>query len=211
MLKKIQTLKEKRGPLDPVDRFAEIMFGLIMTLSFIGTINVAEHGQAEIHTLLFAALGCNIAWGIVDGVMFWLTRMIGRARRRTIGNQIRKTSDSLTAQKILSEVLPEELEPLLETDALIPLVEKIKNHHPLNRPPLMTLEDLGGAFLVCILVILSTVPASLPFLFLSNVTLAVKISNSITLAILFSLGMSLGQFSGQKKFQLGLMMVIIGV
>ena len=56
--------------LSPVERHGEILFGLIMALSFTCTLSVAESGRAEVRTMLFAALGCNLAWGIVDAVMY---------------------------------------------------------------------------------------------------------------------------------------------
>ena len=55
--------------LDPVYRSSEVIFGLLMAMSFIGSISVATDGQEEVRTLLIAALGCNLAWGLVDAVM----------------------------------------------------------------------------------------------------------------------------------------------
>src|SRR3954468_9810290 len=67
-----------RRALDPIDRFSEILFGTIMVLTFTCSISVAESGREEIRTMLFASIGCNLAWGIVDGVMYLLTRMSER-------------------------------------------------------------------------------------------------------------------------------------
>jgi len=72
----------KRAPvLDPVERVSEIIFGVLMAMSFTGTISVATAGQQEIHTLLVAALGCNIAWGLTDAVMY-LIRMLTERHRK---------------------------------------------------------------------------------------------------------------------------------
>ena len=52
----------KRTPaLDPIDRVSEIIFGLIMALSFTGAVSAATAGREEIRTVMFAALGCNLA------------------------------------------------------------------------------------------------------------------------------------------------------
>jgi VIT1/CCC1 family predicted Fe2+/Mn2+ transporter len=69
-----------RRVLDPVERHSEVLFGLIMTLTFTGTISVAEAGREEIRSMLTEAISCNIAWGLVDGVMYVIDSMIGRAR-----------------------------------------------------------------------------------------------------------------------------------
>ena len=50
--------------LDPMDRISEVLFGLIMALTFTCTLGVAA---AEVRTMLIGALGCNLAWGIIDG------------------------------------------------------------------------------------------------------------------------------------------------
>lgn len=65
--------------LDPIDRVSEIIFGLLMALSFTGSLSVAT-GHEEIRTVLAAALGCNIAWGLVDAVMYLVGVATERAR-----------------------------------------------------------------------------------------------------------------------------------
>ena len=66
--------------LDPIDRFSEILFGLIMVLTFTGAISAAELGREAVRTMLFASIGCNLAWGIVDGVMYLFARLAERGR-----------------------------------------------------------------------------------------------------------------------------------
>ncbi len=56
--------------LNPLDRVAEILFGLIMALSFTCSINIATKRPAEIRQLLIGAIGCNLAWG------FWMLQCI---------------------------------------------------------------------------------------------------------------------------------------
>ncbi len=69
-----------RHVLDPVERVSEILFGLIMVLTFTGSLSVAEAGREEVRTMLVGAIGCNLAWGIVDAVMYMLERLIARQR-----------------------------------------------------------------------------------------------------------------------------------
>ena len=71
---------ESRRILSPIDRVSEVIFGLIMALTFTCTISVAEAGREEIREVLVGALTCNIAWGLVDGVMYVLTALIERKR-----------------------------------------------------------------------------------------------------------------------------------
>ncbi len=72
---------EERTPvLDPIDRVSEIIFGLIMALTFTGALSAATAGREEIRTMMFAALGCNLAWGLVDAVMYLIRTLTERAR-----------------------------------------------------------------------------------------------------------------------------------
>ena len=56
--------------LSPVDRVSEMLFGLFMALTFIGAVSVADSGRSQIREMFIAALGCNLAWGLVDAVMY---------------------------------------------------------------------------------------------------------------------------------------------
>jgi hypothetical protein len=69
-----------RRYLDDGDRLSEILFGLIMVLTFTSTAR-ATLGESETSArdLLVAALGCNLAWGIIDGGMYIMNVVLGRA------------------------------------------------------------------------------------------------------------------------------------
>ena len=56
--------------LDPVSRVSEILFGVIMVLTFTGSLSVATAGRAEVREMLVGALGCNLAWGVIDGILY---------------------------------------------------------------------------------------------------------------------------------------------
>ena len=62
-----EAMKPRGGVLSPIERVSEVLFGLIMVLTFTGSLSAAESGRAEVRTMLIGALGCNIAWGLIDG------------------------------------------------------------------------------------------------------------------------------------------------
>ena len=66
--------------LDPLDRTSEILFGIIMVLTFTGSIRVADAGQEDVRTVLAGAIGCNLAWGVVDAAMYLMATFMARAR-----------------------------------------------------------------------------------------------------------------------------------
>src|SRR5438105_1315653 len=79
--------------LNPVERISEILFGLIMALSFTCTINILESNRSDVRDTLIAALGCNIAWGIVDAVMFILATLAERGRNKRILHFVQTTNE----------------------------------------------------------------------------------------------------------------------
>jgi len=49
--------------LDPASRVSEILFGLIMALTFTCTLSAVEGGREDVRTMLLGAISCNVAWG----------------------------------------------------------------------------------------------------------------------------------------------------
>lgn len=47
--------------LDPVSRTTEVLFGLIMVLTFTATFNASEAGREDVRLMLIAAIGCSLA------------------------------------------------------------------------------------------------------------------------------------------------------
>ena len=65
-----ETVEPAKRVLDPIDRVSEVLFGLIMVLTFTGSLSVAEAGRDDVRTMLIGALGCNLAWGIIDAMLY---------------------------------------------------------------------------------------------------------------------------------------------
>ena len=84
---------EKKGWIDTEDRISEILFGLIMALTFTCTLSVTQSDQATVNEMLIGALGCNTAWGLVDAVLFILMSRTVEKRGITILNFVRKSKD----------------------------------------------------------------------------------------------------------------------
>ena len=80
--------------LDPMERISETLFGLIMALTFICSLGVATSGNIQIQTMLIGALGCNLAWGIVDGGLYLLARINERGGKNLIFRAIRQAPDA---------------------------------------------------------------------------------------------------------------------
>src|SRR6516164_2327332 len=101
-----QIVSSSKRVLDPVERIAEVLFGLIMVLTFTGSLSAATMGKSEIRTMLFGALGCNLAWGIIDGVLYLMGCLAERSQRLRILKSVRRTTDPQKAQRLIADALP---------------------------------------------------------------------------------------------------------
>src|SRR2546429_9981876 len=91
--------RSSKRVLDPIDRVSEVLFGLIMVLTFTGSLSVAEAGRESIRTMLIGALGCNLAWGIIDGVLYMMGCLAGRGRGLLMFHAVRKATDPKKAER----------------------------------------------------------------------------------------------------------------
>jgi hypothetical protein len=196
--------------LDPLERFSEIVFGLIMVLSFTCAISVAEIGREDVRAMFIGALGCNLAWGIIDAAFHLISCLTEQGRNAMILREARQAATPAQAQQIIAEALP----PVV-ADALQPAdFDRLHQHlkqlpEPAERPRLSG-ENWRGAAGVFLLVFLSTLPVIVPFIFMHDARLALRISNGIAIAMLFGAGFTLAGHAGMRRVPTGLAMVAIG-
>ena len=200
---------EKRAVLDPVDRSSEVLFGLVMALTFTSSIEVATAGAADVRTVLIGALGCNLAWGLVDGVMFVVTRSVEKHRTHSRLRAVQAAAPA-DAFGILERELPEEWAGLLDRADIERLAQRVRALPP-SSPPGLTADDLRAGVAVFLLVLLSTLPVAIPFLLFDRLYVAARVSDATALVMLFAIGVRLGQHSGRKPLLVGLTMLVIGV
>jgi hypothetical protein len=149
--------------LEPVERISEILFGLIMALTITGAVSVATSDHLQIRTMLWAALGCNLAWGVIDGGMYLMARLGERGRNAVVARAVRETSNREDAHRIIADELPSLLGSIFQPAQLEFIRERINQAPASDLRPGLTGRDWLGAFGVCILVVLSTFPVVIPF------------------------------------------------
>jgi VIT1/CCC1 family predicted Fe2+/Mn2+ transporter len=196
--------------LDPIDRVSEVLFGLIMVLTFTGSLSVAEAGSADVREMLLGALGCNLAWGIIDGVFYLMGCSAERGRNLLTFRALRQESDPRAAQQLIAGTLPPMVASVLQPAELETMRQRLKAlPEPPNRPGLPK-GDWLGAVGVFLLVFLSTLPVVIPFTFMKDITLALKISNAIAIVMLFLAGYTFGRITARSPVWLGVAMVVMG-
>ena len=200
-----------RRVLDPVERVSEVLFGLIMVLTFTGTLSVASAGNAEVREMLVGAIGCNLAWGIVDAVMYLLSSLANRGRGLQLFKQVRASEHLEQARNLILASLPSVVASILTPAETESLRARLLALPPPPRRAWFTAEDLRGATGVFLLVFLSTFPVVVPFLFVADPSQALRLSNAVAVTMLFLGGVSLGRFSGLPPVLLGVAMAGLGI
>jgi hypothetical protein len=199
---------KSRSVLDPTERFSEILFGLIMVLTFTGSLSAAESGRAEVRTMLIGALGCNLAWGIIDAVFYLMTTLGERGHKVEALRRLRSFTDPAKARALLAEELPPVITSVLRSEELDLVRERLialpQPKRALHR------DDFRGAVGVFFLVFLSTFPVAIPFLVMHDAMLALRVSNAIAIVLLFVGGYRLAKYIGTRPWRTGLAMVAIG-
>ena len=97
--------------LDTVDRVSELCFGLFMALTFVGAVSAATGGEGAGRKMFYTALGCNLAWGLADAVMFLVRTLTNRGRRLTLALTVKGAPDAAEGVRALRKALPRWISP----------------------------------------------------------------------------------------------------
>lgn len=196
--------------LDPAERIAEVLFGLIMVLTFTGSLSIAEAGRDDIRAMLIGAIGCNIAWGIIDAILYLMGCLAERGSSLTVYRAVRDASDPVQARQALAGALPAVVSSVLEQTELERVRDRLRGlPEPPPRPRLHA-SDWRGALGVFLLVFLSTFPVTIPFMLMDNAVSALRVSNGIAVALLFVAGIAYGRLVGWSPAGMGMAMVALG-
>ena len=203
-----------RRYLEPADRLNEILFGLIMVLGFTLTAGLTVgDGPDAARTLLLATLGCNVAWGIIDGAMYLMGTLLERSRRARAVAAVKAAPDEAVAFAEIERAIEGTLTALATEDErrrLYRTIYDVVRRTPPERAHLHR-EDLYGAVASGVLVVLSTVPAALPFFFIDEPWRALRVSNFLLVALLFVVGHQWGKEAYASPWRAGVAFLAAGL
>ncbi|WP_233856910.1 hypothetical protein [Paraburkholderia sp. HD33-4] len=202
---------DREPVLDVVDRVCELCFGLFMALTFVGTVSAVGAGADAGHKMFFTALGCNLAWGLADAVMYLVRTLVSRGRRVTVAHSVRSELDAAAGVRALRDAMAGWLKPLVGDKELESIRSRVAARPDLPQRAVFVRDDFIGAVAIFVLVVCSTFPVALPFILIANVPTALIVSRVLTIAMLFGSGVALGHYAGFRGWQAGLAMAAVGV
>ena len=196
--------------LSPVDRVSEMLFGLFMALTFVGAISVAESGDTQIREMFIAALGCNLAWGLVDAVMYVVRTVTDRGRLLSLIRSVRDAPDAATGHRLIEGALSKVAAGLVSTAEIEAMRGRIIALASLPARPKLNRQDLAAALAIFLIVVAATFPVVVPFALIDDVGAAKNVSRAVGVAMLFFGGLALGRYAGYGSWKVGLMMAGLG-
>ena len=197
--------------LDPMDRISEVLFGLIMVLTFTGSFSAAQAGRADVRELLVGAVGCNLAWGIIDAIMYLMACLSERGQGIRTLRAVRRAGVAAEAHRAIAGALPEGIANVLRPPELETIRRQLNQLPDPPARPRLHKDDWLGAVAVFLWVFVATFPVVVPFIFMRDAMLALRISNTIAVVMLFLTGHAFGRCVGYRPWVLGLSMVMLGI
>jgi len=201
--------------LDPGDALGEVLFGLIMALTWtLAPRLVLREDGLVVRDLVVATIGCNLAWGIIDAVMFTLGTTFFRSRRLRLFRHVKTAKDEEAALAVLAKEFPIEEIPLsarpADAEALYrSLLALTTRAEPVTRS--LTKGDLTAAAAIFLLVSSTALPAVVPFFLIDDADSALRASNLFLVLLLFVTGYKWADFSGGRPVFAGITMICLGL
>jgi hypothetical protein len=192
------------------ERISEILFGLIMVLGFTGSLSVTTADRAEVRTMLIGALGCNLAWGIIDGLFYLMSCLAEKGERLKIWRAYRSASSTGEADRIVRGLLPPMMAELLDPSGYEGIRRNLAGLADPPKHPGLHKDEWLAALMICLWVFATTFPVAIPFLVMQNVHHALRVSNGVAIVLLFISGYGFGRCVGYRPWLTGLAMVILG-
>lgn len=196
--------------LSMVDRVAEMLFGLFMALTFIGAVSIADAGEGGVRKMMIAAIGCNLAWGLVDAVMYLVRELTERGRRLSVARAVRAAPDAAAGCALLQASLSSVAASLLRPEEIEAIRQRVVTLTDVPDRPRLGRDDFIAAFAIFLVVVAATFPVVLPFVFLDDLVTAQNVSRLVALVMLFFGGLALGRYAGYGSWRTGFSMAGLG-
>jgi len=208
MLRRAVTFIERQ--LDPPDILGELLFGLIMVLTL--TLGAAIASGYE-RGLIVAAIGCNVAWGVIDAVLVVMGSRYARHRHGRLVRAIRAAHDEKSALAAIRDEFESGVEVESRPEDREQLYRSIHTVFAHARPRRMTLgrDDWLTALAVFVLVVAPALPAVLPFLVVDDPHRALRLSNALLVGLLFVVGYLWGRHLEIQPWLAAFVFTAIGV
>lgn len=210
MARELDKSVPRKSLLEPYTVIAEILFGLIMVLTFTGSLSVADAGRDDVRMMLIGALGCNIAWGMIDAIFYLMSCVSDKGQSIRSLRMLRAASSKAEAHQVITDALPPVVAATMTPADYDTMYQRLLQLPEPPRRPGLEKSELLGALAIFFWVFIITFPVAIPFIFMDQLEVAMRVSNAIAIALLFAAGFAYARVAQYRPWLTGFAMVVIG-
>ncbi len=198
--------------LGPTFALQEILYGLVMALGTISTVSIGIGlDPSSRNTLILAAVGVNITWGLADMIMYMVTKNFDRMRHQWLADNIKSDPDEdwpMAVEEDLSESIVATLDPVDRQRIYQDIVDS--ESRAVGRPVRFHVVHLYGGATCLILTVLAALPLVVPLLLITPLSLGLRVASLVAMGLLFLAGYLWAPYAGLRKERVGLLMMGVG-
>lgn len=199
--------------LDPSETLLEVLFGLIMALTVtVGARLLSERADIVGVELALALLGCNVAWGVIDGAFYLLGALFSRNRRVQFVKRLQAATDETQALAAVKDEFDLLGEPPMRAEDKAKLhasLLQLFQHAGTARAQLRA-DDWIAAVLIAFLVSATAIPGLIPLLLIQDGFVALHVANVLQIGLLFFTGYWWAHYSGGNRWLVGMAIALLG-
>jgi len=197
---------------------AEAFYGIWMVVVVTSTIRAVDQPTADtVRVMMGAALGVNIAWGIIDGLTVMWANMVDRTKELELVNSLRTDHGDRALRDRVDRALRGTIVGNLSMEQRTRVVEMLEGGQPMEEVRVRSgREDYEAAVATALINFVLIFPVTLPYiLFMNDLTLAMRTSQVIALLLFAGLGYAYARNAKWNKlvtpivFALAMLIVII--
>lgn len=199
--------------LDPTERLDEMLFALIMVLSITLGVGLAADKETSASQVVWAIVGCNLAWGLIDACMHIVTQLFDRSSKARLVEALCTSNNEAEQVATVGTVLDAPLAALTSADERRVLYLKIADRlrgATVQRTRVAP-EDVYGGLAIVWLMVLATIPAIVPFMLITDRFVAARVSNALVLLTLFAVGFGFARLIHANPWMLGWSTALFGL
>jgi VIT1/CCC1 family predicted Fe2+/Mn2+ transporter len=169
---------------------------------------VTVQGGDDLTTMLWATVGCSLAWGLVDGAMYVFGNLASRNRSYYLLRRLR--DDPAAARSALVASVPSavaDVVPPSRWDEMVAVLSRV----PVPSRARAGRDDLLGGVAIFFLANAALLPLAAPFVVIDDLDLAQHVSNAVALVLLFGAGHQLARYTGERPLRVALRFVAFGL
>ncbi|MDD1746660.1 MAG: hypothetical protein LUQ16_02750 [Methanomassiliicoccales archaeon] len=189
------------------ERYAEAFYGIIMVTGCTGMVSLGvPKEEAGVQFMLWTALMVNILWGLIDGFTVVYGSMVDEVASDVAVNNVRSGKDVKTATEEVLDALDASLVGKLSEQDKAKVVEVIrssKSYAPYKNK--VRWPEVKRILAIFSIDFVTVFPVSIPFIFATDITVAVRLSFIIATVLMAILGYQWAKYARMKRWKIAIL------